>query len=584
MSSEPTTSNNPSTPASGHRSRRWPGRAYWIFLAAAIVANVVVRLPDVTEPAIIRITTIVSVFLAIAILLVWLAFFSSHSPAVRRTPLVLAILALAAWFGTHRIERVTGSLGITWAWRWEQHRDELLSQPAAPPAVASEAAAPPSGVALNSHVDQRLGEPTRSRTAFHAKGPVPLADTTNGDFPQFLGPHRDSAVEGVQLDRDWQKHPPHKLWSQAIGAGHSGFSVVNGYAVTLEQRGPQELVTCYDAQTGRLKWSHSIAARHATKLGGIGPRSTPTIHEGRVYALGATGILRCLNGADGQLIWSQNILADCHTTVEEDLKNVYWGRSGSPLIVDNLVVVPGGGPSGGPFISLLAYDQETGRLIWQGGDRQISYASPALALLAGVRQILSVNEDNITAHDPLSGATLWTHTWPGNSTASANTSQVVPIGPDAQGAERLLISKGYTGGCSLFSVSHDDKNHWTTASIWKQSKLLKTKFSNVAVLAGFGYALSDGILECVELAPGRRRWKQGHFDYGQILRVGDLLLVESEQGEVALVAASPEEYHEFGRFQALDDQTWNTLCFWGGRYLLVRNSQEAACYELPLAR
>jgi outer membrane protein assembly factor BamB len=161
---------------------------------------------------------------------------------------------------------------------------------------------------------------------------------------------------------------------------------------------------------------------------------------------------------------------------------------------------------------------------------------------------------------------------------------VVSIGPDAQGAERLLISKGYGGGSSLFSVSHDDKNRWTTASLWKQPKLLKTKFSNVAVLNGFGYALSDGILECVELAPGRRCWKQGHFDYGQILRANDLLLVESEQGEVALVAASPEEYHEFGRFQALDDQTWNTLCLWGGRYLLVRNSQEAACYELPLAK
>jgi len=160
----------------------------------------------------------------------------------------------------------------------------------------------------------------------------------------------------------------------------------------------------------------------------------------------------------------------------------------------------------------------------------------------------------------------------------SNNSQVVPVGDD-----RLFVTKAYNKGASLFTVSRDEANHWTAKTIWSHPNVLKTKFTNVAILRGFAYGLSDGILECADVETGKRRWKQGHFGHGQILRVGDLLFVESDAGEVALVEASPEAFHELGRFQAIEGQTWNTLCLWGS-YLLVRNSEEAACYKLPVAR
>ena len=202
-----------------------------------------------------------------------------------------------------------------------------------------------------------------------------------------------------------------------------------------------------------------MTARHETVLGRIGPRGTPTINEGRVYALGATGIFRCLDGTNGHTLWSHNIMAECGTNVDEDLKNVYWGRAASPLVVDNLVVVPGGGPGSGPWISILAYDKVSGKLVWRGGNRQISYSSPTLAVLDHLRQILIVNESSITGHDPLTGDVLWEHPFEGSSKRNANNSQVVPVGSD-----RLFVSKGYTGGAALFQVSRDESGKWSATA------------------------------------------------------------------------------------------------------------------------
>jgi outer membrane protein assembly factor BamB len=535
---------SPATTKPPRARRRWPPVAVWIFIVVVIGVNVWARLPDFFDHAVANIILMASTFLALAVLLVWLAFFSDHRAVVRWTPLAAALIVAALWIATHRVDHVTGELWLVWSPRWSKHPDETL-------AVANTAKTDPS---------------------------VPLEQTTEDDFPQFLGPTRTAGIDRIKLARDWNKQKPRQVWKQAIGAGHSGFVVVNGFAVTMEQRGEEELVTCYDALTGDAKWSQRVRARHATTLGGIGPRSTPTINEGRVYALGATGILRCLSGADGKLLWTRDIMAECHTSVEEDLQNVYWGRAASPLVLDNLVIVPGGGPTSGPWISLLALDKVSGRRVWQGGDEQISYSSPTVAVLGGERQILIVNESSITGHDPLTGKVLWQHPFEGSSKRNANNSQVVPVGDD-----RLFVSKGYTGGAALFHITHDDKGHWIAdANTWMKTNVLKTKFTNVVVFEGFVYGLSDGILECVELNTGNRRWKQGHYGHGQIFRVGDLLLVESEQGEIALVELSSEAFNELGRFEALEGQTWNTLCLWG-RYLLLRNSEQAACYELPLA-
>jgi outer membrane protein assembly factor BamB len=343
----------------------------------------------------------------------------------------------------------------------------------------------------------------------------------------------------------------------------------------MEQRGDEELVTCYAVAAGELRWSHAVAARHSTTLGGIGPRCTPTIEGGRVYALGATGVLRCLDGASGQSVWTVDLLETMGLTPEQDLKGIAWGRATSPLIVDGLVVVPLGGPKDGPWVSLAAYRQDTGELVWKAGERQASYSSPTLATLNGVRQILIVCQDYVAGHKADGGELLWEHAWPGCSSTDATVSQPVAFGED-----RVLLSKGYSGGSQLLRVLFDPARGWHAEELWARKNLLRTKFTNVVLRGPDAYALSDGILECVDLEQGKRLWKEGRYGQGQVLGVDDLLIVQAESGEVVLVEASPAGLNVLGRLNALDGKTWNNPALYD-HYLLVRNAEEAACYQLP---
>ena len=404
---------------------------------------------------------------------------------------------------------------------------------------------------------------------------IGLSRSTPGDFPQFLGPLRDNSVPHVRLDPDWKSHPPRRLWKRSIGAGWGGFSVVNGYAVTMEQRGPVELVVCYDIETGEPHWSHSEKLRHESLLGGIGPRSTPTIDQGQVFALGATGVLRCLDGASGNAIWQFDLLAHYGISPAEESAGIAWGRSASPLVTRNLVIIPAGG-SPQQRVSLVALNRTNGRIVWEGGDSQVSYASPSLVTLAGVPQILIVNESTVTAHAPDSGKLLWSHPWEGSSSSNASVSQAL-----AATDSTVLLSKGYGIGAEYLQLEMTDKRQIQVHSLWASSRVLKTKFTNACLYDGYAYGLSDGVLECVEISSGRRTWKRGRFGHGQLLRAGDHLLIQAESGEIVLVEANSTRFKKIGSIPALEGQTWNNLCLYENR-LLVRNAREATCFSLAI--
>ncbi len=339
----------------------------------------------------------------------------------------------------------------------------------------------------------------------------------------------------------------------------------------MEQRGEEEFVTCYRVDDGQPVWSNAVQTRHGSPLGFVGPRSTPTIYEGKVYAFGATAILRCLRGTDGQSLWHRDLYAELGISQKEAEKYVAWGRANSPLIAAGHVIIPLGG--GDKPISLMAVDPDTGETVWQAGTYQVSYASPVLATLHGVPQVLSVNQDFVTSHDVQTGEVLWQHNWPGLSYMNANCSQPIAIDD-----HRVFLSKGYGAGCELISVAYN--GGWSTERIWK-AKVLKTKFSNVMIRDGFVYGLDDGILSCIELETGIRKWKKGRYGYGQNLMVGDLIVVLAEDGDLALVEANPEKYVELARLPALDGHTWNNPVL-AGDMLLMRNSEQATCFQVKL--
>jgi outer membrane protein assembly factor BamB len=410
---------------------------------------------------------------------------------------------------------------------------------------------------------------------------------TPRDYPRFLGNGYWAEVEGVQLDHDWQTHPPELVWRHEIGAGWSGFAIVGNYAVTQEQRGDEEIVACYRVDNGELVWTHADKTRFDPAdfqggLGGIGPRSTPTIHDGKIFTQGATGIVNCLDARTGKVLWS-------HDTAQETGADVIiWGKSGSPLVAGDMVLVSVGAPNDETLrddyhSSLVAYDLETGDVRWAAGNRQASYASPLVTTLAGERQIVMLNEKFLTGHRIADGTVLWEFPWASEDDSTATTTQPIPFSHD-----RLLLTKGYGVGSSLLKISQNAEGKFAAEPLWEPpiKRVMKTKFANPVVRDGYVYGLDDVLLSCIDVETGKVRWKKRRtpeFGHGQILLVGDVILVLSETGELALVEVSPDEYRELASIQALDsaDTTWNTPAF-APPYLIVRNSREVACYRLPL--
>ena len=527
--------------------RFWPPIWLRIVLALPLLTILWIRIADAGgDQGIINVNSFMLFLLFLLIASPWFIFFSGYSRWSRFGLPLAVVAAIVLFFNLFNYRGVTGSMIPFFSLRFT----------------------PPEPV------------PSLSGAAGRSAGSagIDLVTTTANDFPGFLGSDRSGEVAHVRLNRDWDSRPPEQVWRQPIGEGWSSFAVVNGYAVTMEQRGEDEAVTAYDARTGELLWAYAIPGRFTHPLGGIGPRSTPTIDEGRVYALGARGHLACLNGANGEVIWTKDLREEYGVTPEQEFHNVQYGRSNSPLVVGNMVILPAGGNKGDRIASLAAYDKVTGETIWEAGERQISFASPRLATLGGVEQILIVNEDSLSGHDPASGAILWEHPWWGKTSAQASISQAVPVPPD-----RVFVSKGYGGGSALLRLVPADGGRFDVEEIWKSPRVLRTKFTNVVIRHGYVYGLSDGILECVDLETGERVWKRGRYKHGQILGVGELLLVLSEAGEISLVDPTPEEPDRvLGHFQAVEGLTWNNLALYGD-LLLVRNGREAAAWRLPLA-
>lgn len=557
--------NSPSPDSSAKESaspspeRRFPGPltlGILIFLLAAVLfvrfSYKFIEVGGLDEAAA-NLGTYVAVIIAAITLWSWFAFRSTYPSPVRRTVMIAGLaLGLFLIFSV-RLEGITGNwipTGVRMA--WQKPRDFTRAKPV---------------------VDSPKPAEDGEEAFFEDVKPEVIASTPD-DFPQFLGPNRDGVLPDAQLSHDWEATPPKELWRKEVGAGWSGFSVVANLAVTMEQYGDEELITCRDVNTGDLLWSHAVQARHEEFMGGIGPRCTPTIHDSKVYALGATGILTCLHLSNGKVVWQDDLRKRYHLTAEEDLKHVMWGRSASPLIYGELCIVPAGGKSP---VSLIAYDKNTGVKKWEGGSTQISYASPTVMNITGKEQIVSVNESNVTGHNPETGMQLWSYDWPGRSSMNASASQ-----PHLVGDNQIFISKGYDEGAALFQVA-ELGGEYRTETLWKDKRVMQTKFSNAVIVDGHAYGLNDGIFQCIDVTTGKKKWTAGRFGHGQILAAGDVILVQTEKtGELVMLAIDPSKLRELGRVKSLgtQSQAWNNLCL-TGKKILLRNADEAVCFELP---
>ena len=391
--------------------------------------------------------------------------------------------------------------------------------------------------------------------------PAPSAPAAPPYWTDFRGPNRDGRYDETPILTAWPKGGLTRLWKQPVGGGYASFVIAEGRAFTIEQRRNREVVAAYDINTGRELWTNSWAADFREAMGGDGPRATPTWHEGRLYAQGAEGELRCLEAATGTLVWSKNILAD------NGASNLNWGMAASPLVVDEkLIVQPGG--SGGK--SVVAYHKLTGAVVWKALDDRQAYTSPMLVTLGGRRQIITVTAVRALGLTPEDGALLWEYPWV--TEYDVNASQPIVTGPN-----RVFISTGYGHGAAVLELQPAGKT-FTVRVVWQNTRM-KNKFNPSVLHEGHIYGLDEGILACLDVETGQQKWKGGRYGYGQLLLAGGHLVVTTETGEVVLVKATPERHQELAQFSAIDGKTWNVPALAGGR-LFVRNTTEMACFRI----
>ncbi len=501
-------------------------------------------------------------------LVAWALVTRRLSDGTRRVSLVAAIvLACAPW----TLVRTAGVGGTSseFHWRWTPTPEQRLlaqvsDEPKAPPPPTPPAETPKEPLAAKT-ADAPAALPKAGTTA--KTDPDRPAMSEPGikrvEWPGFRGPERDGIIRGVRIETDWSKSPPVALWRRPIGPGWSSFAVRGDLVYTQEQRGDDEVVSCYRLTTGEPVWRHRDAARFYAPESGPGPLGTPTVHDGRVYTFGATGVVNALDAGNGAVMWSRNAGTDTGATMPG------WGFASSPLVVKDVVIVAASG-------RLVAYDTATGNPRWVRTTGGGGYSSPHLATIDGLAQVLLLSGGGVTSVAPADGIVLWQHSWMEGVSivqpALAPDGSVLIAGGDTMGGagiRRLAVARGPAG--------------WTVDERWT-SRGLKPYFNDFVVHEGHAFGFDGNILSCVDLTDGNRKWKGGRYGSGQLILLADqdVLLVLSDQGELALVSATPDKFTELARFKAIEGKTWNHPVLVGD-VLLVRNGEEMAALRLPLA-
>jgi outer membrane protein assembly factor BamB len=472
---------------------------------------------------------------------IWLLIARKRSPTVIRNGLVVALALAWAPFLLIRINGVDGDQQASISGRWSTTAEDRY--------LAERAAAAPKSPAPQS----------LESGANHTLALAP------GDWPGFRGENRQGELHGAKIATDWKAAPPKLVWKQRIGPAWSSFVVLGNRLFTQEQRGDEEAVVCLDAATGKEQWAHLDKARFSDGQAGAGPRSSPVFDKGRIYAMGATGVVNCLDAATGRVVWTRDALADSGAS------KPMWGFSSSPLVVGDLVIVYAGGPGDK---GLLAYRTADGKPAWSVATGPVSYSSPQLVKLGKEAQVLLLSDAGLIAVDPASGKLRWSYETPPR--------QMWRVAQPRQVAESSIVLGSEDLGLMRLDLTPHSDGTWTPTVAWT-TRALRPAYNDFVYQDGFIYGFDEGFCCCVDAKTGTRQWKGGRYGHGQLILLADqkLLFVISEYGAGVLVSARPDKHEELGRFEAISGKTWNHPVIARGR-LYARNSEEIACYQLAM--
>jgi outer membrane protein assembly factor BamB len=483
------------------------------------------------DPAMTALVQIFFISIGSTVILVWFFLLSGLGAGSKLGGLALGVLLVVGLVSSIRKVELTGDFIPVFEFRWSPDSQALLkTRPPTQPNIPT--------ISPLTADEERLGN------------------------PGFRGPHRDGVLIEQLISENWQQ-PPQCLWRHPVGGGYAGFAVVGSLLVTLEQRGKEEALVGYDAGSGAERWRYQYQASFEDTMTGDGPRATPSVHENRVYSVGATSQFVCVEASTGKLLWHVDLLK------ENAMGIVDCGMAGSPLLFEDLVIIHAGTQNGSESSrSLLAFDRFTGKRVWGEGKEPIGYVSPCLLEIGGVPQVVIFDKTGLAGHDPRSGKELWRYALPTPQGVLAAQPILLP-------GDRIFFSAHET--CQVAKISRAGSG-WMAEKVW-ETNTLKCNFASAVWWGDCIYGLDKGILTCIEEATGKRKWKKSRLGHGQILRLGDRLLIQSEQGEIVLAVADPKAPKELGRFSALTGKTWNMPALVDG-VLYVRNHHEMAAYDI----
>jgi outer membrane protein assembly factor BamB len=405
-----------------------------------------------------------------------------------------------------------------------------------------------------------------------------LAEAAHADdWPQWLGPRRDghAALDAPALDK---LSPELKvLWRKKIGGGFSSPVVAGGQLVVFDENGQSEVAHLLDAKTGAEIWKTAIGSVYRDE-GGAGPRSTPIMDGDRIFVQSCKGEFRCLNLADGSVVWGVGFEKDFGVKFLGSKANegtsARRGNNGSALVDGDAVIVPVGSTNGA---TLVCFDKRDGKMLWKAGDDEAAYSSPVVATLAGVKQIVAFDADALMAVERANGTILWRV--PFQTGAKRHAATPVIFGD-------TVIVNSHTIGLVATKIVREG-GAVRAVPLWV-NKDLKINLSTTVRVSDYLYG--EGPHQnyiCADARTGETKWEAPGFgaretENASTIAVGQNLLVLTDEGDLVLIAARPDQYTELGRVQVCG-KTWNFPALADGR-LYVRDARELICYDLAPTR
>jgi outer membrane protein assembly factor BamB len=385
------------------------------------------------------------------------------------------------------------------------------------------------------------------------------------DWPQLLGPSRNGTSAETGLVKSWPEKGPSVVWEREVGEGFSGSVVSGGTLILFHRVEDEEVVEALDGASGKPRWKFTYPTKYADSYGkGDGPRSTPMIAGGKVYTLGAEGMLHCLDLKDGKKVWEKSLAKDY------ELRPTFFGIGTTPLVEGDLLLVNVGAKGAG----IVAFNKNNGREVWKATEDESSYSSPVAATLDGVRHVFFFTRTGLVDLDPKDGKVRASKRWRSRNDASVNAAVPLVVGG------QLFLTASYNTGAVLLRVGKDG-----VEEVWKGDKSLSAHYNTPLQKDGYLYGI-DGRqeqgarLRCVELKTGEVKWEKERFGCASMILADGHIIALTEDGDLVLIEPTPEGYRETSRAAVLKAVPCRAEIALADGRLYGRDGKKLVCWNL----